>query len=149
MTKNHKRIVSNLLAADIFFREAVVLAGSMVLREIPAMRLVANEIREARWHLDEAIAHTEADAKKRSKENLPFADLVRRWQLASARYNRDCNMRHALPDDSKRNHLRKRSHRAFQIMIKAFERTHKTDAQFGRQKKSKKNLTSARECVRM
>ena len=70
MTKNHKRILSNLHAADIFLREAMVLAGTMVARDgYSAMKLVTNEIRDSEWHLDEALAYTEAHAKAVAKKS--------------------------------------------------------------------------------
>lgn len=48
--------------------------------------------------------------------------LVRSWELASARYNRDCNMRRAEPGDVKRNKLREQAERAFQRMIEPIKR---------------------------
>jgi hypothetical protein len=63
MTKKHKRILSNLHAADIFLRAAMVEAGSK------KMVLVTDAIRESEWYLDEAIAHTEWCAKIASKKS--------------------------------------------------------------------------------
>lgn len=49
--------------------------------------------------------------------NRTLDRLVRRWETAAARYNRDCNTRQAKPGDPARNQLRMVAERAFARMM--------------------------------
>ena len=71
MTKNYKLLLSNLRGAEIFLREAMVLAGTMEARDgIDAMKNMTDNIAESMWFLNCAIVRIKTTAKKKLKKNL-------------------------------------------------------------------------------
>ena len=59
--KSAKAIFNNLIVADKRLREAMTMAGSA------NMILVTNDIRDAEFHLDDALARVEAVIEEKSK----------------------------------------------------------------------------------
>ncbi len=64
MKENHKTVIAYLTIADTFLRKAMVLAGEC------NMLGVTNDIRDAEWYLDEALARTESAGKNNSRKGL-------------------------------------------------------------------------------
>lgn len=68
MTETQKEITTLLHTADAHLRSAMILAGAK------KMVLVTNDIRDAEFFLDDALAHVKsyakAGSKKKSKKNL-------------------------------------------------------------------------------